>query len=205
MDAKATIFTYSNQPSAARDAAGRGLQHAPCGSAAAVRVSAQLARAYAKLGQPDQFEDVLKDAQFKLDRLDHQSSGLFSADSGRLASYAASSYIWLDQPGRAVPYALEAIAFYRDAGPSERSPTREAISRLDLALAHAKLGQPDDAAEQIERALSSERITGSILSRLGDLVVRMRHKYPHLGTTKELADQYKTMAARLDHRELPRP
>lgn len=91
MDAKATIFTYSNQPSAARDAAGRGFQQAPRGSAAAVRVSAQLARAYAKLGQPDQFEDVLKDAKCKLDQLDHQSSGLFSADSGRLASYAASS------------------------------------------------------------------------------------------------------------------
>ena len=104
-----------------------------------------------------------------------------------------------------MPYAQEAIAFYRDAGPSERSPTREAISRLDLALAYVELGQSDDAAEQIERALSSERITGSILSRLGDLLVRMRHKYPQLRTTKELADQYRTMAARLDHRELPRP
>lgn len=205
MDAKATIFTYSNQPSGARDAAGRGVQHAPGGSAAAVRVSAQLARAYAKLGQLDQFEDVLKDARCKLDQLDRHSSGLFSADAGRLASYAASSYIWLGQPGKAVPYAQEALAFYRDAAPSERSPTREAISRLDLALAHAELGHPDDAAEQIERALSSERITGSILSRLGDLMVRMRHKYPQLGTTKTLADQYKTMAARLERRELPRP
>ena len=82
-----------------------------------------------------------------------------------------------------MPYAQEAIAFYRDAGPSERSPTREAISRLDLALAYVELGQSDDAAEQIERALSSERITGSILSRLGDLLVRMRHKYPQLRTT----------------------
>jgi hypothetical protein len=112
MDAKATISTYSNQSSAARDAAERGLQQAARGSAAAVRVSAQLARAYAKLGRADQFEDVLKDAQIRLDGLDRQSSGLFSADSGRLASYAASSYIWLGQPGRAVPYAKEAITFY---------------------------------------------------------------------------------------------
>lgn len=104
-----------------------------------------------------------------------------------------------------MPYAQEAITFYRDVRPSERSPTREAISRLDLALAHAELGQPDDAAEQIEQALSSERITGSILSRLRDLMVRMRHKYPQLATTKELTDQYRTMAARLDHRELPCP
>lgn len=205
MDAKATISTYSNQSSAARDAAERGLQQAPRGSAAAVRVSAQLARAYAKLGQADQFEDVLKDAQIRLDQLDRQSSGLFSADSGRLASYAASSYIWLGQPDRAVPYAKEAITFYRGVDLSERSPTREAISRLDLALAHAELGQPDDAAEQIEHALSSERITGSVLSRLGDLMVRMQHRYPQLGTTKELADRHRAMAAILNHHEVPSP
>lgn len=203
MDAKATISTYSNQSSAARDAAERGLQQAARGSAAAVRVSAQLARAYAKLGRADKFEDVLKDAQIRLDRLDHQSSGLFSADSGRLASYAASSYIWLGHPGRAVPYAQEAITFYRDAGLSERSPTREAISRLDLALAHAELGQLDDAAEQIEHALRSERITGSVLSRLGDLVVCMQRRYPQLGTTEGLADRYRGIAARLNRHEVP--
>ncbi|MGH3692692.1 MAG: tetratricopeptide repeat protein [Pseudonocardiaceae bacterium] len=205
MDAKATIFTYSNQSSAARDAAERGLQQAPRGSAAAVRVGAQLARAYAKLGQADQFKDVLKGTQIRLEQLDHQSSGLFSADFGRLASYAASSYIWLGQPGRALPYAKEAIAFYQNVGLSDRSPTREAISRLDLALAHAELGQPDDAAEQVELALSSERITGSVLSRLGDLVVRIQHKYPELGMTIGLTDRYREMAASLNRRELPSP
>ncbi|HET9257134.1 MAG TPA: hypothetical protein VFO16_18315, partial [Pseudonocardiaceae bacterium] len=95
MDAKATVSTYNNKPFAAKNAAGRGLQQAPRRSAAVVRVSAQLARAYAKLGQTDQFENVLRDAKLKLDQLDYQSSGLFSADSGRPASYAASSYIWL--------------------------------------------------------------------------------------------------------------
>jgi tetratricopeptide (TPR) repeat protein len=205
MDAKSTIATYSNQPSVARDAAERGLQQAPRGSAAAVRVSAQLARAYAKLGQADQFQDMLKDARIRLDQLDCQSSELFSTDSGRLASYAASSYIWLGQPGRAVPYAIEAITFYRDVGVSKRSPTREAISRLDLALAHVELGQPDDAAEQIEHALSSERITGSVLSRLGDLTVRMQHKYPQLETTRKLAERQRGMATRLNHLEAPSP
>ena len=148
---------------------------------------------------------MLKDTQIRLEELDRQSSGLFSADSGRLASYAASSYIWLGRPGRALPYAKEAIAFYRDVGLSERSPTREAISRLDLALAHAELGQPDDAAEQVELALSSERITGSVLSRLGDLGVRIQNKYPELGMTIGLTDRYREIAAKLNRRELPSP
>ena len=51
MAAKTTISKDSNQPAAARDAAERGLKHAPQGSAAAVRVSVQLARAYARLGR----------------------------------------------------------------------------------------------------------------------------------------------------------
>jgi hypothetical protein len=148
---------------------------------------------------------VLNDAQMRLDQLDCHGSGLFSADSGRLASYAASSYIWLGQPGRTVPYAIEAIAFYGDVGLSERSPTREAISRLDLALAHAQLGYLDDAAEQIERALSVERITGSVLSRLGDLMVCMQHNYPHLETTKELVDRHRGMTAKLNRLEVLSP
>ncbi|MGH3854143.1 MAG: tetratricopeptide repeat protein [Pseudonocardiaceae bacterium] len=204
MDVKATISKDSNRPSAAKDAAERGLKHAPRGSAAAVRASAQLARAYARLGQADQVQKVLKDTQTRFRQLDHQNSGLFAVDFGRLAGYAASSYIWLGQPDKAVSYAKEAVVFYRDGGLSVRSPTREAIARLDLARAHAELGKPDDAAEQVERALSSERITGSVLRRVDDLMVRMRQKYPQLGTTKELADRNVEIAANLSRLELPR-
>ena len=203
MTAKTTISKDSNQPAAARDAAERGLKQAPQGSAAAVRVSAQLARAYARLGQADQFQDVLKDAQTRLGQLGHQSSGLFSVHSGVLASFAASSYIWLGQPDRAVPYAKEAIAFCRDRGLPEGDPTRETLTRLDLARAHADLGQPDDAVEHIEQALSSERITGPVLRRLGDLIVCLQHKYPQLGATKELVDRHSVMVASLRRLEVP--
>lgn len=205
MDAKTTISTYSNQPVAARDAAERGLKHAPQGSVAAAGVSVKLARAYSRLGQADQFQDVLKDAQKRFDQLDHQSSGLFSANSGVLAFYTADSYIWLGQPDRAIPYAKETISFCRDRSLSERDPTREVLARLDLARAHADLGQPDDAAEHIEQALSSERITAVVLSRLGDLMACMQHQYPQLGTTKELVDRHREMSARLSHPESPSP
>ncbi len=205
MDAKATICTYSNQPAAARDAAARGLKNAPRGSAAAVGVGAKLGRAHARLGQADQFQEVLKDAQTKFDQLDHPGSGLFSVNSGLLTFYVADSYIWLGRPDRAMPYAKETISFCRDLGPSEREPTREAIARLDLALAHAELGQPDDAAEQIEYTLKLDRITEVVLSRLGDTMARMQHKYPQLETTKELADRHRRIAAELSHPEVPNP
>ncbi|HET9254855.1 MAG TPA: hypothetical protein VFO16_06590 [Pseudonocardiaceae bacterium] len=205
MDAENTVFTYSNQPAAAKDAAERGLKHAPRGSAAAAGLSVKLARAYAKLGQADQFQEALKEAQARFDQLGHTSTGLFPANSGMLTLYTADSYIWLGRPDRAMPYAEETISFCQDLSLSEREPTREALARLDLALAHTELGQPDDAAEQIEHALSSERITGSVLSRLGDLVVCMQHRYPELGMTIGLTGRYREIAARLNRRELPAP
>ena len=205
MDAKTTIATYNNQPAAARDAAERGLKQAPQGSAAAAGVSVKLARAYARLGQVDQFQEVLKDAQTRFGQLNHPSSGLFLANSGMLAFYTADSYIWLDQPSGAISYAKETISFCRGLGLSEREPTREALARLDLARAHADLGQPDDAVEHIEQVLGSEYITATVLSRLGDLIVRIQHRYPQLGTTKELVDRHRGMAARLNHPELPSP
>jgi transcriptional regulator with XRE-family HTH domain/tetratricopeptide (TPR) repeat protein len=204
MDAKNTICTYRNQPAAARDAAERGLKYAPRGSAAAAGVSVKLARAYAKLGLVDQFQEVLKDAQARFGQLGHPSSGLFSANSGVLASYTATAYIWFGQPDRAMPYAEETISFCRDRSLSEREPTREALARLDLALAHAELGQPDNAAEQIQHALSWEHVTRPVLSRLGDLMVCMHHKYPQLETTRELVDRHRGMAAKLNH-EVPSP
>jgi DNA-binding XRE family transcriptional regulator/tetratricopeptide (TPR) repeat protein len=203
MDAKTTIATYNNQPAVARDAAERGLKQAPQGSAAAAGVSIKLARAYARLGQADQFQDVLKDAQTRFDQLNHPGSGLFSAHSGVLAFYTTNSYIWLGQPDRAMPYAKETISFCRSCSLSERDPTREALAQLDLARAHADLGQPDDAVEHIEQALSSEHITRPVLIRLGDLMVRMQHQYPQLGTTKELADRHSVMVASLRRLEVP--
>ncbi len=202
MDAKATTFKYGNRPSTSKDAAECGLKQAPQSGPAAVRVGAQLVRAYAKLGRADQVQDVLKDTQTRFDQLDHQGSGLFSVDAGRLAGYAASSYMSLGQPHRAMPYAQEALAFYRGVDLSDRSPTREAIARLDLALAHVALGQPDDAAEQIAQALSSERITAAVVKGLGGLKVCMQRKYPQLGMTKELVDRHGEMVARLSHPEL---
>ncbi len=205
MDAKITVSMYSNQPAVARDAGERGLKHAPQGSAAAVGVGVKLARAYARLGRVDQFQEVLRDAQARFGRLNHLGSGLNAVNSGMLAFYTADSHIWLGQSESAIPYAEETISFCRDLGPSEREPTMEALARLGLARVHVDLGRPDDAAEQIEQALSSEFIVGPVLGRLGDLIVCMRRKYPRLETTKEFADRHSVMVASLSRRELPSP
>ncbi|MGH3904370.1 MAG: hypothetical protein ACRDTE_09295, partial [Pseudonocardiaceae bacterium] len=203
MDAQASIAMYNHRPAVARDAALKGLSRASEGSAAATRVSAQLARAYARLGTYDQFTDALQATRTRLDQLDTHGSDLFSADTGRTASYAASSYIWLGQPKQAVPYAKEAIVFYRNASPEDRSPTREAIARLDLALAYVELGTPDEAAHEVHTALNSERVTGSVLSRLGDLAHTMNQKYPELDVTRAVHRHSLVLATNLSRPGLP--
>ncbi|MGH3976532.1 MAG: tetratricopeptide repeat protein [Pseudonocardiaceae bacterium] len=130
-------------------------------------------------------------------QLETQDSTLFSADTGRVASYAASSYIWLGQPKQAVPYAKEAIVFYSKANPEERSPTREAIARLDLAMSYVELGAPDDAAQEVDTALTSERLTGSVVSRLGDLSTTMNRKYPLLDVTRAVHQHSLVMTSNL--------
>jgi tetratricopeptide (TPR) repeat protein len=155
------------------------------------------------MGTYDHFTDALHATRTRLDQLKTQDSTLFSADTGRVTSYAASSYIWLGQPKQAVPYAKEAIAFYGNASPEERSPTREAIARLDLALAYVELGAPDDAAQEIDTALASERLTGSVASRLGDLAATMNRKYPQLDVTRVVHKHNLVLAANLSQPALP--
>ncbi len=205
MDAQASIAMYTHRPTVARDAALKGLSRAPEGSAAATRVSAQLTRAHAGIGAYDHFTDALHATRTRLDQLETQDSTLFSVDTGRVASYAASSYIWLGQPKQAVPYAKEAIVFYGNASPEERSPTREAIARLDLALAYVELGAPDDAAQEVDTALASERLTGSVVSRLGDLETTMNRKYPQLDLTRTVHQRNLLLTANLSRPALPSP
>ncbi len=205
MDAQASIAMYNHRPAVARDAALKGLSRAPEGSAAATRVSAQLARAYARIGAYDHFTDALLATRTRLDQLTTQDSTLFSADNGRVTSYAASSYIWLGQPKQAVPYAKEAIVFYGNASPEERSPTREAIARLDLALAYVELGVPDDAAQEVHTALASERLTGSVMSRLGDLATTINRKYPQLDVTRAVNQHNRVLTTALNRPALPSP
>jgi len=200
MDAAATIAMYNNRPEAARQAALKGLNQAPVNSAAAVRVSCQLTRACARLGRSDDFQAALRDTQQQLDRLPSLGSGLFSADSARVASYAATSSIWLDRPERAVAFARDALAFYEQVGLDQRSPTREAIARLDLALALVQLQAPDGAIEAASQALDTERVTGSMLARAGEVDTLLRQRYATYVGAKEYHEHYSTLA-----REAKRP
>jgi hypothetical protein len=190
MDTASTVSMYRNRPERARSAAERGLGHVPSRTPAAVRLACQLTRAFGRIGMGDQFDEALADTRRQLDQLADQGSGLFSVDAGRIASYAATASIWLGRPRQAVRHAEDALTFYAETAPADRSPTREAISRLDLGLALISMGSPDRAVDEALRALNSERVTDAVLSRAGDVDAALHRSYPTMAGAREVHDRY---------------
>ena len=56
----------------------------------------------------------------------------------------------------------------------------DAIARIDLGIALAALGSPDEAVAEGRRALASPRVVDSVLSRAGDLDSALTARYPDL-------------------------
>ncbi|MCX9190444.1 hypothetical protein C3Y87_03230 [Carbonactinospora thermoautotrophica] len=194
MDVRATVALYDGRPEDALDAAARGARYAPRGTAAQVRLLGQVARAHARLGRREEFEDARRRAEHTLDQLPGHGFPLFSADAVRLSSYAASAYLWLDRPRDALRHAEEAIAVYEQA--PRRSATREAIARLDLSLALARLGAPDGAAQTGLAALMSPRLVDAVRVRAGELDAVLRGRHHGLPEVRDFHERYVALVKR---------
>ncbi|MFE9250767.1 XRE family transcriptional regulator [Streptomyces sp. NPDC007088] len=177
-DVRCTDALYSGRDVDALAAATRGLAVAPPGSRVALRLLAQLARVYAKLGQAAQFEETMRRVRHESDRLPPHRAGLFSVDAAVVTSYGASSMVWLGQHERALESALEAIQRYEAMPLPYQAPTRLAIARLDLALAHTSLGDPRAAIDAATAALAEGRIVQSVRTRAEHVHYRLTLRYP---------------------------
>lgn len=194
-DAMASIAMYTNRPARAVSAAANGLKKAPTHHPLAVRLHAQAARAQARLGRADDCMALLTESNRLYDHLPSRTPTRFSIDTGILASYAvtaytASSYIWLGNYQEAETHARAALAVHEAAPTASRSPSREAIARIDLALALAHLEEADEAASLGSQALSSSRVVDSVLARAGELNTVLLTNYPTLACTQDFHEQY---------------
>ncbi|MEU1662817.1 MULTISPECIES: hypothetical protein [Streptomyces] len=182
MDAAASINLYEQRPAQALNAARRGLAEAPADHPLTVRLHAQAARACAADGDTEGFTAAFRAAEDTYQLLPPRSPRRFGVDVLPLAEYALTSYpatscIWLGQADRAHQYAERALASYQAAPQASRSPSREAIARIDLALAHAQLGDPDDAVALGHQALDSARVVDSVRNRASDLTTYLTRRY----------------------------
>ncbi|WP_246094893.1 tetratricopeptide repeat protein [Streptomyces roseicoloratus] len=194
MDASASINLYEQRPGKARDAALKGLIEAPATHPLTVRLHAQAARAAAADGDADGFTTAYRAAEDAYRLLPPRSPRRFGMDVLPLADYAltsypATSYIWLGQAEEARQHAEQALATYEAAPAASRSPSREAIARIDMALAHALLGDPDDAVALGHQALDSGRVVDSVRHRAGDLTSYLTRRYPRQAAVEGLCER----------------
>ncbi|WP_241989769.1 MULTISPECIES: tetratricopeptide repeat protein [unclassified Streptomyces] len=200
MDASASINLYEQRPGKARDAALKGLVEAPATHPLTVRLHAQAARAAAADGDADGFTTAYRAAEDAYRLLPPRSPRRFGMDVLPLADYALTSYpatscIWLGQAEEAREHAEQALATYKAAPAASRSPSREAIARIDMALAHALLGNPDDAVALGHQALDSARVVDSVRHRAGDLTSYLTRRYPRQAAVEGLRERLATTDA----------
>jgi hypothetical protein len=193
MDASATIALYSGDPNKARQAAAKGLSQAPADGAGSRTGLVSTRPRQRPPGPLRGVHETLATTRTMIDRLDHHDNGLFSIDAGRISSYAATSMIWLGHPAQAVTHAREAITFYQQSSPAHRSPTREAIAHLDEALALTDLGDLDTACSTASLALATGRITGSVLTRAGDVDANLTRCAPGSTLATAFHDHYRSL------------
>ncbi|MFQ6197724.1 tetratricopeptide repeat protein [Streptomyces sp. NPDC000405] len=194
MDAAASINLYEQRPAKAREAALKGLTEAPAGHPLTVRLHAQAARAAAADGDAEAFTAGFRAAEDAYRLLPPRPARRFGMDTAPLADYAltsypATSFIWLGQAEQARDHAEHALRTYESAPAASRSPSREAIARIDLALAHAQLGDPDDAITLGHQALDSARVVDSVLGRARDLTTFLTRRYPRQADVEGLRER----------------
>ncbi|MFD5317541.1 transcriptional regulator [Streptomyces sp. NPDC127098] len=192
-DVRCTDALYSGRPLDALTAATRGLTVAPRNGNAVVRLSAQLARAQARLGNREDFVEAARRAHGYRDHIPLHGAGLWSVDAVRIYSYDASSYGWLGEHHRAREAAERAIELYEAVPEPNKAPTRLAIARLDLALSQAALGDPEAALAVAHQALDGDRIVQSIHDRARQLGRSLLSTYPALPSVRDFGEEIRAL------------
>ncbi|MER6178550.1 hypothetical protein [Streptosporangium sp. NPDC001681] len=195
-DVEATTLLYDDRPRDALHAAEQGAAIAPAATAAHTRLTGQLARIHARLGHTDPARQALAVLREDAERLPAHISGLFGADAVRAWSVAATSSLWLGHDEQAKRYAQQAMEVYEQA--PQLSPTRRAITALDLGIACARLGDPDQAVAYGTLAITVPRLAAAIISRGAALGTVLERTYPQATIVTQYRQSMAGLTPRLD-------
>ncbi|MGW4425199.1 hypothetical protein [Streptosporangium sp. NPDC004631] len=196
----ASISMNARRPDLAISAARRGMTKTPADHVLTLRLSVQAARAHAHLGQRAECESLLHSAEEIYGRLPARAAGRFGIDMGALAAghtmtdYPAAAYISLGDFEKARQRAEAAVATHESKPIEIRSPSREAIARIDLGIALAGLGSPDEAIAMASQALESPRIVERVHSRAAYLDEVLTARYPGMKDVEEFHQRRLTLA-----------
>jgi transcriptional regulator with XRE-family HTH domain len=198
-DAMASVALYAGRPRRVIEAAMAGLARVPAGHVLAVRLQAQAARGHARLGERDACMALIAAAEGNSARPPAQQGEQAPGDALLAAfavtSYPASCHVWLGDFAAAVAYARRAVEVHESSQGSGSSPSREAIARIDLAIALAGQGEPGEAAALGCQALGSPRMVDSVRARACDLDTILAARYPGQVDAAVFRARYAQMAA----------
>jgi tetratricopeptide (TPR) repeat protein len=192
--ARSSWSVFARRPDKAVAAAEHGLSRAPRHSPIAVRLRARAARAYAEQGNLTACTESLAEAQNLCDRLPDESPSRFSTESRALTSclvdsIAAGCHNRLGNYREAQRHARDALAV------EACSPGEADLNRIELGIALAGLGAPDEAVELGKQALSQPRFLGAVLSRARQLDTVLMSRYPTTPSAQEFDGQYRQLAS----------
>jgi transcriptional regulator with XRE-family HTH domain len=189
---QAMIAVYAGHPEGAVAFCEAGRHVAPEGSATVVRLRAQQARAYARMGERASFERAMAAAETAFSDLSQEPTGsILSFDHPYLPFYAGTAYVWLKEPKLAQASAEAAIALC-DGAPADW-PVARVMARIDLAASLVQQGELEGAgrigAEALEICASGRR-TNPIAKRFAELLKSFKQSK---GVFHDLEDQCRAL------------
>jgi transcriptional regulator with XRE-family HTH domain len=148
----------------------RGAQTlAPRGSSALIQATAQEGRAWARLGESHDTYDALGRVEALVSPLpvpDHPEHH-YRYDPAKAEAYVATTLSWVGDPA-AVDIARSVLA--KMESPADPRPRRAVAAKIDLALALAGAGKPDEAAGITLEAVTSPYLVPSNYWRADEVI-----------------------------------
>ncbi len=190
-EAPAYFALFDGRARDAIDLCVAGREVAPPSSSVFVALSMQEARGWGRLGDQRSAEQALLRGTAVLERQpepkhpDHH----FVFDTDKFAYYAATTYAWLGIAKSTENYALQVIEANRDPRRPNFWPGRVRGAHLDLGLALAKQGRPDEAAYVGSQGLRGDPLTTWILRRAADLSQAL-NEYADVREVQDFHEQY---------------
>jgi transcriptional regulator with XRE-family HTH domain len=165
---------------------------APAGSSAAVQSTAQMGRAYARLGQQVETYAAITEVHrltSPMKRPD-QPEHHFRYDPDKTVAYTATTLAWVGDVA-AEKYAREIIRRLAPSGDATNWTRRVASAYIDLSLALLVEDRVDEAASHTLQAITSGRVVPSNQWRAEEVVVAVEAKGP--SESADLRDAFEEM------------
>ncbi|MEU7843964.1 helix-turn-helix transcriptional regulator [Micromonospora sp. NPDC049114] len=186
------VLTLGDYQTAVR-LAQQAQQVAPVGSSAHIQATAQEARAWARMGD-------VRETRRALERVERLTANLpvperaehhYRYDPAKAEAYTATTLAWAGDPG-AEQVARQVLANLDPLGDGGSRPRRSASARLDLGLALATTGRPDEASAFAVEAVTSGRVVPSNWWRAREVLRRVEQSgAPEAADLRDVFEQFR--------------